>query len=184
MKKKNKLYNKKAQELKKQKLIDYDLRKPLNPQQKAAITRKWRKHSHYFDDKKYVRRSVSPKRAREFKKLGYEVIENRVFIPTEGYDPKRIKIKHNYVKYTGSDKALKVFIIPKADIVKELEKRAAKQLPPGVFITVRIGSNSAFRKAFDTGIDLLKYVNNWQPRDSRTDRENLIDEMSLVEYYR
>ena len=185
-----KKYIKKAKLLKQHRLIDYDLRKTLTPARKAAITRLWKgkkkdDDSHYdgwgqyIDNKNVIFRTVSNKRLKELKALGYKTHGNRVYIDSEGYDEIHIKGKHVIKKKKGKKQT--DLLVPRGEILNTLERLTKKKLPKGQFVTVRIGDYSPFKTVLKSYESLLNYVSNWKPRKEFDARDDLIGQMSIVE---
>lgn len=185
-------YKNRARLLKKNKLIDYDLRRKLTPQQKAAITKQWggkttadeQSHhngfGHLIQNEQVTRRVVSQKRANQLKELGYPVHGRSVFIDKEGYDS--VHIKGNTIIKRNEEKEEKDYLISHENILKHLKRLVKRKLKPNETVTVRIGDYSPFRTVLHSYESLLNYVSNWQPRKDFAARDDLIAQMSIVRF--
>lgn len=163
------------------------MRLTLTPQTKALITRR-HKHFNKYLNKGFVIRHVSNKRIKQLKENGFETFKNKAIIPTEGYDPHRIRIKGNKVKYISADKALEVILTTKQTFLSKLKSLSESKLPRGQFVTVRIGTHSPFRQAFPSFDKLMRYLTDWEPKDKtgleKDDlKSELIDQMAIVKYF-
>lgn len=188
-------YKKKAKILKRYKLIDHDLRSKPTPAQRAVVTRLWKgriakdpnRRSHFagwgsiLTDSDTIVRTVSDKRARQLKQLGYRVSGRRVFLDSEGAD--KLHIKGNKIIRTYPDKEIEDILIGAKEIIPELERLTTdRPLKSNEFVTVRIGDHSPFRERFDNINRLLNYVSKWQPRKDFHLRDDLINQMSIVRF--
>jgi len=179
-----KQFKNKAKKLKKAGIINFDLRKKLNNGQKAAISRQFTAFSKVLD-KDYTRRSVSKAKAKKFKKAGYHVHNNRVWLPTDGFDSKNIKIKTNSVDY-GGPKAHKRRIVQLTtgeDFLPKLKALSNKKLKKNEFVTVQIGDDNPFWTLFTSYEDLLNYIAAWNPDDHDDMRDELIAKMSITSFF-
>lgn len=153
-------YKKRAKELKKNKIINFDLRKKLSPQQKAAITKHWEKEAHYIKGD-YVKRHVSKKHEKAFKEKGFRKVGRSYWVPTDGYSSVHIRgekiIKTKYEQ--GRKRTSIESIVPRKDIFTELEKLKNQPKQEGVFYTVRFGGNQKFNLAMSAE-SLLHYLKN------------------------
>lgn len=181
----NKDYKKYARILKKNKLIDIDLRKNLTSNQKRQISALYNHWGAILDSDKLVQRTVSTKRVNQLKKQGYKAIGNKVFIPTERYPSKGIRVTEKGIRYKSDDKEL--FVVASGNILEQLESMTDKQMPEGTYITVRIGSHSRFGHAFDNIGKLLDYIKQWKPttkdgRRFKKEKHELISQMQIVTF--
>jgi len=175
-------YKEIAKKLKLNKLISYDLRKSLNPQQKAAITRQWNQYGDFIEGD-YVKRSVSKKRAIKMKQTGFKTHNKNVWLPTEGFDKHKIRIKGDKVIYSSADKYRIIPIQLKSEFLAKLKKLSKKKLKRGEFVTVKIGVNAPFWKLFTSYGELLNYVTGWEPKEDKNIKDELIGQMSTVVYF-
>lgn len=175
-----------ARALKRAGVIDYDLRRTLTPGQKAAITRAWRGTGRGVQSLPWgrivsrddiVRRTVSPKKAKLLRQLGYAVAGRRVFIDTEGHP--EVHIRGNKIIKSGRGKKEIVdFIVDKENLLATLKRLSGTKLPPNEFLTVKIGNNAAFRRRFVSYSQLLRYLSHWKPKKDFNMRDDLINQRS------
>lgn len=186
---------KKAKLLKKAHLLNpekYDLRKPLTSRQIGQINKLWDGPKHKdggrgqgwkktLNNPDIVKRHLSKKKANQLKSLGYQVVNQTVYIPKDGAID--IHVKGDEIVKRYSDAIEKDFIFPRGGILDQLEKLSNKTLKRNQYVTVKIGNNAAFNQSFDSFVTLLNYLGKWKPRDKFADREDLIGKMSLVEIF-
>jgi len=183
----NHVYKSRAKKLKKAGFLSIDLRRNLSPQNKSRITKAHKKYNRFINDN-FIVRHVSKKRAKQLKENGFIVRGGKVILPTDGFDSKQIKIKGNKIQYIGADKSIDIILTSRLDFLPKLKKLSESTLPRGQFVTVRIGESQPFRQAFRSYQLLLRYINDWEPKDptknqtQQEQRDDLIDQMAIVKY--
>lgn len=137
-----------------------------------------------------IRHLKNKKELRDFKKAGYLVVGNKVYLKkfalTETVHVKKIKSPitgelTTTVERRYKNKTKNTFVAPDYHIMRELDRLKDTPLPPHTHCLVSIAGNSPFGER-TTYKDLMKYVQNWQPKDGGSNelREKLISEMTLV----
>jgi hypothetical protein len=177
-----KSYKEKARLLKRAGLMKIDLRETPSPLQKAAITKTFNKHKSVLNNlQDFTIRTVSKATSKNIDTAALKIKtkngKEKLFIPTPHGEKVRIKKGRlnldtkNYHEevYPGGwnffDNAKKVF---------------KKKLGKNEYITVRIGTNSAFNRTFKDINSLLFYMRDWNPKDALETKENLISHISIV----
>lgn len=190
-------YRERARVLKKNRLIDFDLRKKPTDAQRAAVTRMWRgrvakdpnRRSHYagwgsiLENPDTVIRKVSKKKARRLRELGYRVDmdTSRVFMDSEGAND--LHIRGDSILRTYDDREVEDLLIGADKIHDTLEHLIETDpLAPNEFATVRIGDHSPFNVAYDSLDQLYRYINKWTPDKDFHLRDDLINQMSIVRF--
>jgi len=176
-------YKSRAKKLKDKGFLNIDLRKRLSKSDKSLITRRYNNYGKFFTNKFIIRR-VGNKRIKEMKESGFKTFGNKVILPTDGFNPKQIKIKKNKVVYSGADKSREIMIGPKINFLERLERLTKRKLMRGEFVTVRIGENAPFWRTFKDYAELLNYVTGWTPKSLIDSSEELISQMSVVKYFK
>lgn len=177
-------YKKQARQLKKAGIIKYDLRRKLNPQQKAAITRQFKKYGEVIDKtEKFAARHLSPKNATILKNKGYKTYGRKVWIPFDDFDS--VQVRRGKIVRLREDKFASLIdvepIIKRSELLSELKRALDTKIPKGTRVTVRIGGHQKFSRMFANYADLLFYVTNvFDPKDADSNKADLINEMSLV----
>jgi hypothetical protein len=190
-----KQYIEQAKKLKKLGVYNYnirDLKTELNNNktvpQKSVISRLWKEHKNHGNKKAFVKRHVSHSRAKQLKQSGFSVAGQTVFIPTDGFDPHKIRIRGNSVVYKNHAREERTrLVIPgsksKGNLVSLIENEFKRPMTFGYSVTVRIGDNAPFSIRFNNAERLNRYLSRWSPRDPKSNRERLISQMRVVKIF-
>lgn len=183
-------YKKQGRKLKKAGIINFDLRRNLTPQQKAAITRQSKKYGEVLDSDQFVTRHISTKKAKILKGRGYATYNNKVWIPTDGAERVQVTTKWikgkkmDVIKRTKTDKKMRLseieLIIAKDRLHDEIEAQMATMLPRGQFYTARFFGHSAFSDRFTSLESLNNYLKNFTPKDKKTSKDELLASISII----
>jgi len=180
-------YKTKARHLKKAGIINYDLRRKLTPHQKANITRQSKKYNEVLGSTQFVTRHLKPKTIKILKERGFATHGNKVWIPTDGFQT--VHVKGDKIIRTKEDGKAKFidseFIISGANILTKLKELFDTKLPRGHQVSARIGGHGAFKNPLSSYEQLFYYITEiFKPKDSGSDKEELIEAMSIVNWIR
>lgn len=159
---------------------------------KKEITRLKKKfNKSKFDPSFWQIRTIKDnKKLKDFKDNGYLVVGNKVYIRTRSASD-HAHIKKTVSPLTGNlvtivefkvrGKTVHAFVEPKINLYKELEKMKEKSPPFGAKVMVSVGGNTPIYSSQSADYaSLMKYIQNWQPKDNNTSKEELIGHMAIV----
>jgi len=146
---------------------NYDLRRELSPQQKAAITRQADRYGsiiNYPDNFAIVQ--VKNKTAESItaaaKKVKQKGGKTKLIVPIEKGQKVSIKRGHLAIK----DKQFSEEIYPGGwKFFENAQKVFKKKLKSGEYVTIRVGGNRPFSRIFKSMGELLNYAQGWMPND-------------------
>jgi hypothetical protein len=183
-------YLDKAKELKKLGLIDFAIPRKgkehhLTPSQKGRITKAFKQNSEIIKNPQgFQRVSVSRKTARAVApdtplqvKRGKKTT---VYIPKEKNETVKM-LKGGVIRRRRGDYEIKVY--PAGwNMLKTADKLFARKLKRNEFVTAQIGTSAHFNQTFTSKIQLMNYLQAWQPKDKKYigRKDELIAHFSLV----
>jgi hypothetical protein len=171
--------------MKKQGLLHMDFRQRFTPQHMGVVKREFKKYrmyiAHLNNPRKFVQRRV--KNPQPFKDLGYAVHKHHVMIPLDGYQPEQVFVRDGVINRYGTYSKRHSEIMDPGSIIDVLKNNIDKELPPHTYLTVRIAGSTAFSTLKLSYSELLEYIEDWEPKEDKDMREQLIYEMELVEIY-
>ncbi len=180
-------YIDKAKELKKLGLIDFAIPRKgkehhLTPSQKGRITIAFKQNSEVIKNPQdFQRVSVSRKTAKALDSAALIVRKAKkstAYIPMEKNQEIRV-LKGGIIRKRKGDYEIKVY--PAGwDTLKTADKLFKKKLKRGEYVTAQIGDHAHFNRTFTNKAEMLNYLHNWQPKDPRTNKSDLITKFALV----
>lgn len=180
-------YLDKAKELKKLGLIDFAIPRKgkehhLTPAQKGRITKAFKQNSEVIKNPQdFQRVSVSRKTAKALdsaKLIVKRAKKSNAYIPKEKNQEIRV-LKGGIIRKRKGDYEIKVY--PAGwDTLKTADKLFKKKLKRGEYVTAQIGDHAHFNRTFTSKAEMLNYLHNWQPKDPRTNKSDLITKFALV----
>ena len=132
--------------------------KNLSPQQKGAITKKYREYAHYINKPQdFSVKKVSANNKKLLKEAGYKTSNtNRALIPLKGNE--NVKLKKGELYFTKGERIERVYLSKNSDDlirkIKSLEKKK------GILIGIKIGENTVANARFLNIKDASNYVQN------------------------
>lgn len=177
-------YKKIAGELKRLGFIDYDLRHSLTPGQKSNITRKFHANQNILKNPEdYAVKNITQHLKKEAKKAGIAASNKFLFIEKAGFEKVTVKTrkkghgrKETTIYKVSKTKKEATKLIHGKRLLQALEN-VKGDLPPGEFITARVGKNAHFKRRFKNAKELQKYLVSFGAK-----HENLIDLLSVVKF--
>ena len=159
---------------------NYDLRYGLTPQQKSAITRKYKQFQTIVDySDNYQILTVKNKTANDIsiaaKKIKLKGGKTKLIVPIE--KGQKVTIKRGRAIFSGGGFQEEVY---KGgwDFFDNAKKVFSKKLKKGEYVSVRIGDNRPFNRTFTDINTLLNYMQGWTPIDEQ--KEKLISHISII----
>jgi hypothetical protein len=175
-----------AKRLKEFGLINYDLRKSLNPGQKAQVAKlAWEYKEVLRKPERFYTPHVGEKTARLLETSGFKVTpKGKALIPLHEYATAKVDAKKGVVQFQGFGIAKEVILASHKDFFKKLKAldEGKHKLKRNQMLTVQIGNRRPFESArFDSYWKLYQYVmEDFRARDPGADKTKLIAQMSVV----
>lgn len=177
----------KAKKLKQLGLIDFAIPRKgkehhLTPAQKGQITKFANKHKSILNNPQgYAVRHVSKATAKTLDLAALKVKKGKrvtAFIPHEKNETVQI-LKNGVVKKSKGDYVKRIY--PAGwNMLETADKIFKRKLRRGEYVMVQIGKNAPFMQTFTSKIQLLNYLQAWQPKDKNKTKEQLISHFALV----
>lgn len=177
----------KAKKLKQLGLIDFAIPRKgkehhLTPAQKGQITKLANKNKAILTNPQdYAVKSVSRKTASLLDSAALKVKKGKkttVFIPRE--KDESVKILRNGVLQKTKGAYRKKIYPAGWNMLETADKIFKKKLRQNEYVMIQIGKNAPFFRTFTNKIQLLNYLQAWQPKDKNKTKEDLIEHFSLV----
>lgn len=150
---------------------DFDLRYGLSPQQKSAITRKYKQFQTIVNHpEQFQILTVKNKTAKKIniaaKKIPIKNGKTKLIIPVDVGEKVSIRKGRAVYKYKGFTSEV---LSSGSDFFADAEKAFKRKLKKNEYIQVQIGSAKPFKKTFTDLKTLLFYTNNFTPKDDPKD---------------